>query len=101
MVSFFSCLSCSFPPLLLVIEWIGLVSLCLDIDFILGSSQGRGPRCAGWFQDYILDIARFGRKSALEVRVLKGGIKGWVKDFEGSMMEGFEEEYWEQFQESK
>ena len=63
----------------------------------VGSSQGRGPRCAGWFQDYILDIAKFGRKSALEVRVLKGGIKGWVREFEGAMMEGFEEEYWEQF----
>jgi len=48
-------------------------------------------------QDYITDISKFGRKSTLQVRVLKGGIKGWVKDFEGSMMDGFEEKYWEQF----
>lgn len=70
---------------------------CHDVHVLLGSSQGRGPRCAGWFQDYIYDIARFGRKSVLEIRVLKGGIKGWVKEFEGSMMEGFDEKYWEQF----
>ena len=62
----------------------------------IGSSQGRGPRCANWMQDYIDDIAKFGRKSTLKVRVLKGGIKGWVKEFEGSLMEGFVEECWEQ-----
>lgn len=72
-----------------------LVTCVLNVE--VGSSQGRGPRCAGWFQDYVLDIGRFGKKSTMEVRVLKGGIKGWVKEFEGSMMEGFEEEYWEQF----
>lgn len=69
-------------------------------DFILiqtGSSNGRGPRCANWMQDYILDITKFGRRTALKVFVLKGGIKGWVRDFEGSMVEGFVEEYWEQF----
>lgn len=48
-------------------------------------------------QDYIQDVSKFGRKSELKVLVLKGGIKGWVKDFEGSMVEGFEEKYWEQF----
>lgn len=31
----------------------------------------------------------------MEVRVLKGGIKGWVKEFEGSVMEGFDESVWE------
>lgn len=63
----------------------------------LGSSSGRGPRCAGWMQDYINDISRIGRKTDLKVLVLEGGIKKWVKDFEGSMVEGFEESYWEQF----
>lgn len=63
----------------------------------LGSSSGRGPRCAGWMQDYIDDISKIGRKSDLKVQVLEGGIKKWVKDFEGSMVEGFEESYWEQF----
>jgi arsenical-resistance protein 2 len=44
-------------------------------------------------QDYIDDVSKFGRKSRLQVLVLKGGIKGWVKDFEGSMIDGFEEKY--------
>lgn len=67
------------------------------IIFYCGSSSGRGPRCASWMQDYMDDIAKFGRRSSLEVLVLKGGIKGWVKAFEGSMVDGFEEKYWEQF----
>ncbi|KAJ5037364.1 uncharacterized protein L3040_007540 [Drepanopeziza brunnea f. sp. 'multigermtubi'] len=67
------------------------------VIFYCGSSSGRGPRCAGWMQDYINDVSKFGRKSELKVFVLQGGIKGWVKDFEGSMVDGFEAKYWEQF----
>lgn len=67
------------------------------ILILIGSSSGRGPRCANWMQDYINDIAKFGRKSSLKVLVLKGGIKGWIRDFKGSMVDGFEEKYWEQF----
>jgi len=68
-----------------------------QVIFYCGSSNGRGPRCASWFQDYIDDIAKFSRRSSLKVLVLTGGIKGWVKEFEGSMMEEFDEKYWEQF----
>jgi len=68
-----------------------------QVIFYCGSSSGRGPRCANWMKDYIDDIAKFGRRSSLQVLILKGGIKGWVKDFEGSMVDGFEEKYWEQF----
>jgi len=67
------------------------------VIFYCGASNGRGPRCANWMQDYIDDVAKFGHKTKLQVLVLKGGIKSWVKDFEGSMMDGFEEKYWEQF----
>lgn len=67
------------------------------ISIQIGASNGRGPRCANWMQDYIDDVSKFGRKTSLQVLILKGGIKGWVKDFEGSLMEGFEEKYWEQF----
>jgi arsenical-resistance protein 2 len=63
----------------------------------LGSSNGRGPRCAAWMQDYIDDVAKFGRKSELKVFTLAGGIKNWVKEFEGGLVDGFEEKYWEQF----
>ena len=38
-------------------------------------------------QDYIVDIRKFGLTSPLHVLVLKGGIKGWVKEFEGAMVE--------------
>jgi len=68
-----------------------------QVIFYCGSSSGRGPRCASWMQDYIDDIAKFGKHPAMKVLVLKGGIKGWVRDFGGSMVEGFEEKYWEQF----
>ncbi|KAM3086111.1 hypothetical protein ACMFMF_000066 [Clarireedia jacksonii] len=79
-----------------------LLDLCsragiTKVIFYCGSSSGRGPRCAGWMQDYIEDVAKFGKKSKVDVLVLKGGIKGWVKDFEGALMDGFEEKYWEQF----
>jgi arsenical-resistance protein 2 len=53
-------------------------------------------------QDYLDDLARFGLGSAsssntLKVCILTGGIKGWVRDFEGAFVDGFEEGYWEQF----
>ena len=48
-------------------------------------------------KDYVDDVAKFGRRTSLTVRVLTGGIKGWVKEFEGSMVEDFDEKYWEQF----
>ena len=48
-------------------------------------------------QDYIEDVAKFGRKSEVKVFTLAGGIKGWVKEFEGALVDGFEEKYWEQF----
>ncbi|KAF4635016.1 hypothetical protein G7Y89_g3080 [Cudoniella acicularis] len=67
------------------------------VIFYCGASNGRGPRCANWMQDYITDVSKFGHKSSVKVLVLKGGIKGWVREFEGSMMESFEEEYWKQF----
>jgi arsenical-resistance protein 2 len=63
----------------------------------VGSSNGRGPRCASWMQDYIDDVAKFGRKSEVKVFTLAGGIKKWVKEFEGALVDGFEEKYWEQF----
>ncbi|EWY79828.1 oxidoreductase [Fusarium oxysporum NRRL 32931] len=40
----------------------------------VGSSQGRGPRAAGWFRDY---LASQGDKETRSV-ILRGGIKGWA-----------------------
>lgn len=41
-----------------------------------GSSQGRGPRAAGWLRDAMKDE---GYKA--EVLVMEGGIKGFVKAY--------------------
>lgn len=39
----------------------------------VGSSNGRGPRAAGWFQDVLEKRGNTTTKSV----ILKGGIKGW------------------------
>ncbi|KAH6954452.1 Rhodanese-like domain-containing protein [Fusarium avenaceum] len=39
------------------------------------SSRGRGPRAAGWFQDYINERGNGGMESV----ILSEGISGWVK----------------------
>ena len=51
-------------------------------------------------QDYIDDVAKFGRRSQVKAFVLRGGIKAWVRDFTGAMVDGYEEEHWKQFMES-
>ena len=43
--------------------------------------------CAGWLQDYMDDISKFGRRSAITVRVLKGGFEEWAKEFDGMFVE--------------
>jgi arsenical-resistance protein 2 len=62
---------------------------------VLGSSQGRGTRAAGWFADYL-------RQQGVEEREtkswkLEGGIKGWVRDGEEytALMEGYDKAVWE------
>ncbi|KAK2462627.1 hypothetical protein APHAL10511_005360 [Amanita phalloides] len=50
------------------------------VIFYCGSSRGRGPRCAGWYQDY-LDGTGFEHKS--KAYVLQGGAKEWLLRFKG------------------
>ncbi|GAA6015361.1 hypothetical protein JCM10207_008962 [Rhodosporidiobolus poonsookiae] len=50
-----------------------------SVIFHCQSSSGRGPRCAGWFQD-ALDAAGVDQSVSRAV-VLTGGIKGWVEAF--------------------
>jgi arsenical-resistance protein 2 len=61
----------------------------------VGASNGRGPRCSGWFADF---IAEKGGDSSIRALTLEGGIKGWVnaggKFIE--TMDAFEPEYWKQ-----
>lgn len=66
-----------------------------DIEWVVftcGSSNGRGPRCAAMFLDHV-------RKTVgdenMQVCVLEGGVKGWVKSPRGKeFMDGYNEEYW-------
>lgn len=57
-----------------------------------GSSNGRGPRCAGWMQDYLNEMGETTTKAV----ILKGGIKGWQKAYGGKMMEWYDEKFWEE-----
>lgn len=50
-----------------------------SVIFHCQSSSGRGPRCAGWYQD-ALDAAGIAQETSRAV-VLSGGIKAWVKEF--------------------
>ncbi|TFY61638.1 hypothetical protein EVG20_g6980 [Dentipellis fragilis] len=47
------------------------------VVFYCGSSNGRGPRVAGWYQD-ALDAQGITTSRAV---VLEGGIKAWVQKF--------------------
>jgi arsenical-resistance protein 2 len=60
----------------------------------LGSSNGRGPRCAGWFADYLVDQGV--KEDEVRSVVLEGGIKGWVKGGEEyvAFMDGFDPKAW-------
>ncbi|KAI6030417.1 arsenite S-adenosylmethyltransferase [Pisolithus orientalis] len=50
-----------------------------QVVFYCGSSHGRGPRCARWYQDY-LNAKGDTRPEAL---VMRGGIKEWKERFGG------------------
>ncbi|KAI6016230.1 Rhodanese-like domain-containing protein [Pisolithus marmoratus] len=48
-----------------------------QVIFYCGSSNGRGPRCARWYQDYLNDKG----ETRSEAFVMKGGIKEWKERF--------------------
>ncbi|KAF2118261.1 Rhodanese-like domain-containing protein [Lophiotrema nucula] len=66
-----------------------------QVAFYCGSSNGRGPRCSGWFADIIAEKG----DTEIQSLTLAGGIKGWVKGGEEytKNVEMFEPEYWTQF----
>ncbi|GAA5866524.1 hypothetical protein JCM1840_001346 [Sporobolomyces johnsonii] len=49
------------------------------VIFHCQSSNGRGPRCAGWYQDALNDAGI--KQDVSESMVLEGGIKVWVESF--------------------
>lgn len=65
------------------------------VVFYCGSSNGRGPRCASWFLQHVRETAE---DKDMNVMVLEGGIKGWVKAGPQfiQFMDGYKEEYWKE-----
>ncbi|KIM65517.1 hypothetical protein SCLCIDRAFT_472216 [Scleroderma citrinum Foug A] len=47
------------------------------VIFYCGSSNGRGPRCAKWYQDYLNEVSDTHSKAY----ILSGGFKEWKKIF--------------------
>ncbi|KAJ7083805.1 S-adenosyl-L-methionine-dependent methyltransferase [Mycena epipterygia] len=47
------------------------------VVFYCGGSVGRGPRCAGWYQDFLAA----NEIPALRVRILDGGIRRWIDEY--------------------
>ncbi|KAL2210150.1 Rhodanese-like protein [Sarocladium strictum] len=63
-----------------------------QVIFYCGSCNGRGPRAAGWFGDYLAEQEYQGAQSM----ILTGGIKGWAKagqEYVG-LMDEFEASVW-------
>lgn len=77
---------------LLVVSDTRLMASTADVAAPTGSSNGRGPRCAAWFRDYARSVG----DEDMQVMVLEGGVKGWVRG--GTqftrLMEGYDEAYW-------
>ncbi|ORY00222.1 hypothetical protein BCR34DRAFT_638306, partial [Clohesyomyces aquaticus] len=67
-----------------------------QVAFYCGASNGRGPRCSGWFADHLADVG----ETEIQSLTLAGGIKGWVKageKYTDNVVE-YEPEYWKQFE---
>ncbi|OLN81504.1 Arsenical-resistance protein 2 [Colletotrichum chlorophyti] len=60
------------------------------VIFYCGSSNGRGPRSANWLQDYFDEVG----ETAVQAAILKDGIKGWVRKYEGRLMDSYDEKAW-------
>ncbi|GAA5843503.1 hypothetical protein JCM9279_000770 [Rhodotorula babjevae] len=56
-----------------------ILSRYRTVVFHCQSSNGRGPRCAGWYQD-ALDEAGISREESKAI-VLTGGIKAWIERY--------------------
>ncbi|KAF5712057.1 arsenate reductase [Fusarium globosum] len=61
------------------------------IIFYCGSCGSRGPRCAGWMQDYLNEV----EETEIKAEILIGGIKGWQKAYAGQLMDSYDEKAWE------
>lgn len=66
--------------------------LRIQLNCFVGSCGGRGPRCSGWFADYIAEK----EDTQIQSLTLAGGIKGWVKGGQEytKNVDGYEAKYW-------
>ncbi|KAF2674800.1 Rhodanese-like protein [Microthyrium microscopicum] len=74
------------------------------VVFYCGSSNGRGPRCAGWFMDYVQERCQMMEMPPTpQVFVLDGGIKGWALRGEPftHFMDVYVPSYWQQFSDQR
>ncbi|KAI5273383.1 hypothetical protein E4T47_03511 [Aureobasidium subglaciale] len=80
------------------------------VVFTCGSSNGRAPRCAAWYEARAIsspapltDRCRFKEfidaagDEQMQSMVLEGGVKGWVKSGPQftRLMDGYKESYWQ------
>lgn len=68
---------CASQYLLVVVDSLLSMLSIPNIIFHYSSSKGRGPRCGGWYQDY-LDSQGPGTTTAY---VLVGGVKAWKEAY--------------------
>ncbi|KAJ3129739.1 hypothetical protein HK100_008445 [Physocladia obscura] len=79
-------------------EFVAKYSTIPIIFFFCNSSSlsefkiGRGPRCAGWYQD-ALDAKNIKTSRAV---ILAAGIKGWINQYKNDteLTQDFDEEWW-------
>ena len=57
------------------LTWLEILGKVPYVIFYCSSSKGRGPRCAGWYQDMLDET---GNKTSESV-VLAGGINLWAE----------------------
>ncbi|QYS96974.1 Rhodanese domain-containing protein [Trichoderma simmonsii] len=73
----------------------GVYQLCKQagikkVIFYCGSCGSRGPKCAGWFQEYLNSIG----ETEMTAAILRGGVKGWQKTYNGQNMDHYDPNAW-------
>lgn len=60
------------------------------VVFYCGSCGTRGPKCAGWFQEYLNSVG----ETEMKALILKGGFKGWKTTYNGQMVDVCDPDAW-------
>jgi arsenical-resistance protein 2 len=81
----FYCGECLPAKMLIATAW----KLILGWPYV-GSCGTRGPKCAGWFQEYLDSIG----ETEMKALILRGGVKGWQKTYNGQLMDSYDPGAW-------